>query len=449
MSIQVVEKSSEGLSRVIAVTIPQGDLSARLDARIAEIAPTMKLKGFRPGKVPAAHVRKMYGRELMGEIINDEVNTSSQKALEDAKLRPAAPAEITPVTDVEDVIAGKADLAYEMSLEVMPDFTPMDASGLKLSRPVHEPSDAEVDEALAELASQNTTFEDKGGKAPKAADGDQLTIDFVGKIDGEAFEGGSAEDAPLVIGSGRFIPGFEEQLKGVKVGDEKQVEVTFPEDYGAAHLAGKAATFDVTVKAIKAPKKAEADDEFAKAIGLESLDKLKELVKQNLQANNDRQSRFKLKRALLDALDKGHDFALPPKMVDAEFDGIWRQVEADKAAGRLDEEDSKKSDKKLKDDYKAIAERRVRLGLVLAEMGRSANVTVSDQEVSNAIVQEARQYPGQERQVMDFYRQNPNATNALRAPIYEEKVCDWIFEQAKVTDKKVDREELFKDDEPA
>ena len=448
MSIQVVEKSSEGLSRVIAVTIPQGDLSARLDARIAEIAPTMKLKGFRPGKVPAAHVRKMYGRELMGEIINDEVNTSSQKALDDAKLRPAAPAEIKPVTDVEDVIAGKADLAYEMSLEVMPDFTPMDAKDLKLTRPVHEPTDKEVDEAVAELASQNTTFEDKGGKAPKAADGDQLTIDFVGKIDGEAFEGGSATDAPLVIGSGRFIPGFEEQLKGAKVGDEKQIEVTFPADYGAAHLAGKAATFDVTVKALKAPKASAADDDFAKAIGVESLDKLKELVKQNLQANNDRQSRFKLKRALLDALDKGHDFPLPPKMVEAEFDGIWRQVEADKAAGRLDEEDSKKSDKKLKADYMAIAERRVRLGLVLAEMGRSAGVTVSDQEVSNAIVAEARQYPGQERQVMDFYRQNPNATNALRAPIYEEKVCDWLFEQAKVSDKKVSRDDLFKDDEP-
>ena len=449
MSIQVVEKSSEGLSRVIAVTIPQGDLSARLDARIAEIAPTMKLKGFRPGKVPAAHVRKMFGRDLMGEIINDEVNTSSQKALDDAKLRPAAPAEIKPVTDVEDVIAGKADLAYEMTLEVMPDFTPMDTSGLKLSRPVHEPSDKEVDEALAELASQNTTFEDKGGKAPKAADGDQLTVDFVGKIDGEAFEGGSATDAPLVIGSGRFIPGFEEQLTGVKVGDEKQIEVTFPADYGAAHLAGKAATFDVTVKAIKAPKVSEADDEFAKAIGVESLDKLKELVKQNLQANNDRQSRFRLKRALLDALDKGHDFPLPPKMVEAEFEGIWRQVEADKEAGRLDEEDAAKTDKQLKKDYQAIAERRVRLGLVLAEMGRTAGVTVSDQEVSNAIVQEARNYPGQERQVMDFYRQNPNATNALRAPIYEEKVCDWIFEQAKITDKKVGRDELFKDDEPA
>lgn len=447
MSIQVVEKSAEGLSRVIAVTIPQGDLTSRLDARIAELAPTMKLKGFRPGKVPASHVRKMIGRDLMGEIINDEVNTSSQKALDDAKLRPAAPAEIKPTSDMEDVVAGKADLSYEMSLEVMPDFTPMDATSLKLSRPVHEPTDKEVDEAVDELASQNTSYEDKGGKAPKAADGDQLIIDFVGKIDGEAFEGGSAQDAPLVIGSGRFIPGFEDQLKGTKAGDETQVKVTFPADYGAAHLAGKDAVFDVTVKALKAPKASKADDDFAKAIGLESLEKLKELVKQNLQANNDRQSRFRLKRALLDALDTGHTFDLPPRMVEAEFDGIWRQVEADKAAGRLDEEDAKKSDKKLKEDYRKIAERRVRLGLVLAEVGRAAGVTVSDQEVSNAIVAEARNYPGQERQVMDFYRQNPDATNALRAPIYEEKVCDWIFEQAKVTDKKVARDELFKDDE--
>lgn len=447
MSIQVVEKSAEGLSRVIAVTIPQGDLSSRLDARIAEIAPTMKLKGFRPGKVPAAHVRKMFGRELMGEIINDEVNTSSQKALDDAKLRPAAPAEITPITDIEDVVAGKADLSYEMSLEVMPDFTPVDATTLKLSRPVHEPTDKEVEEAVSELASQNTTYEDKGGKAPKAAEGDQVIIDFVGKIDGEAFEGGSANDAPLVIGSGRFIPGFEDQLKGAKVGDETAVKVTFPADYGAAHLAGKDAVFDVTVKAVKAPKEAKADDEFAKAIGIESLEKLNELVKQNLQSGNDRQSRFRLKRALLDALDKDHDFPLPPRMVEAEFDGIWGQVEVDKAAGRLDEEDAKKSDKKLKDDYHKIAERRVRLGLVLAEMGRAAGVIVSDQEVSNAIVAEARNYPGQERQVMDFYRQNPNATNALRAPIYEEKVCDWVFEKAKVTDKKVSREELFKDED--
>ena len=447
MSIQVVEKSSEGLSRVIAVTIPQGDLSARLDARIAEIAPTMKLKGFRPGKVPAAHVRKMFGRDLMGEIINDEVNTSSQKALADAKLRPAAPAEIKPVTDVEDVIAGKADLAYEMTLEVMPDFTPMDTSGLKLSRPVHEPSDKEVDEALAELASQNTTFEDKGGKAPKAADGDQLTIDFVGKIDGEVFEGGSAEDADLIIGSNRFIPGFEEQLTGAKVGDEKTIEVTFPEQYQAAHLAGKAATFDVTVKALKAPQDSKIDDDFAKRLGLESIDKLKELLRDNLNQQYKGAARFKLKRALLDQLDEKHSFDLPPKMVDAEFDGIWQQVEADKEAGRLPEADAKKSDKKLKDEYRKIAERRVRLGLVLAEIGRENNVTVTDQELNNAIMAEARNYPGQEQAVLNFYRQNPNAAAGMRAPIYEEKVCDLIFDQAEVKEEAISKEDLLKDDE--
>ncbi len=447
MSIQVVEKSAEGLSRVIAVTIPQDDLNARLDAKIAEIQPQMKLKGFRPGKVPASHVRKMFGRELMGEIINDQVNESSQKALDEAKVRPAAPAEIKPTSDMDEVVAGKADLSYEMSLEVMPDFTPVDPKTLKLTRPTYAPTEAEVDEAVNELASQNKSFEDKGGKAPKAAEGDQVIIDFVGKIDGEAFEGGSATDAPLVIGSGQFIPGFEDQLKGAKVGDEKKVEVTFPEDYGAAHLAGKAATFDVTVKSVKAPKASKADEDFAKAIGLESLDKLKELVRQNLEQQHQRQSRFKLKRALLDALDTGHDFPLPPRMVDAEFEGIWRQVEADKNAGRGAPEDEGKSEDDLKAEYRKIAERRVRLGLVLAELGRGANVTVSDQELSNAIMNEARNYPGQERQVLDFYRQNPNAAAQLRAPIYEEKVCDWIFDQATVTETSVDREELYKDDD--
>lgn len=449
MSMQVVEKSSEGLSKVLAVTVPVGELNAKLDAKIAELTPRMNLKGFRPGKVPAAHVRRMYGKDLMGEIVNETVNETSQKALDEAKLRPAAPAQITPVTDIEQVVAGEADLAYEMSLEVMPDFTPVDPKTLSLTRPVHAPTDAEVDEAVQELASQNQSFEDKGGKAPKAADGDQLVIDFKGKVDGELFEGGSAEDAALVIGSGRFIPGFEEQLKGAKVGETRTVAVTFPEDYGAAHLAGKAAEFEVVVKAVKAPKATEADDEFAKQIGLESLDKLKELVRQNLAQQFERQSRFKLKRALLDALDTGHDFPLPPKMVEAEFEGIWRQVEADKAAGRLPEEDAKKSDKKLKDEYRKIAERRVRLGLVLAEIGRENQVGVTDQELSNAIMGEARNYPGQERQVLDFYRQNPNAAAQLRAPIYEEKVCDLIFQQAKVTDAEVSKDELFKDEDEA
>jgi trigger factor len=445
--MQVVEKSSEGLSRVIAVTIPVAELNQKLDAKLKEVAPQMKLKGFRPGKVPTSHVKKTFGRDLMGEIVNEALNSSSQKALDDAKLRPAAPAEMKLTSDMDKVIKGEDDLAYEMSLEVMPDFTPVDVKTLKLKRPTYEATDADLDEALTELAGQAKSYVEKTGKTVKAAEGDEVTIDFLGKLDGEPFEGGAAEDAQLVIGSNRFIPGFEEQLKGAKVGEEKVLNVTFPEDYQAKHLAGKAVTFDVTVKAIKAEAPAVVDEDFAKRIGLESLDKLKELLRDNLNQQYKGAARFKLKRALLDELDKAHDFPLPPKMVDAEFEGIWGQVQADKEAGRLPEEDAKKSEKKLKDEYRKIAERRVRLGLVLAEIGRANNVQVTDQELNNAIMNEARNYPGQERQVLDFYRQNPNAAAQMRAPIYEEKVCDLIFDQAKVTDSKITKEDLLKEDD--
>ena len=445
--MQVVEKSNEGLSRVIAVTIPVAELNQKLDAKLKEVAPQMKLKGFRPGKVPVAHVKKTFGRDFMGEIVNEALNTSSQKALDDAKVRPAAPAEMKLTSDMEKVIAGQEDLAYEMALEVMPDFTPTDIKKLKLARPTYEATDADLDEALTELAGQAKSYEDKKGKTVKAAEGDEVTIDFLGKLDGEPFEGGAAEDAQLVIGSGRFIPGFEEQLKGAKVGEDKVLNVTFPADYQAAHLAGKAVTFDVKVKAIKAEAPAVIDEDFAKRIGIESLDKLKELLRTNLNQQYTGAARFKLKRALLDALDKAHDFPLPPKMVEAEFDGIWQQVQADKEAGRLPEEDAKKSEKKLKEEYQKIAERRVRLGLVLAEIGRANNVQVTEQELNNAIMNEARNYPGQERQVLDFYRQNPNAAAQMRAPIYEEKVCDLIFDTAKVTDTPITKEELLKEDD--
>jgi len=446
-TMQVVEKSNEGLSRVIAVTIPVAELNEKLEARIKEVAPQMKLKGFRPGKVPASYVKKTFGRDFMGEIINASLNETSQGALEELKLRPAAPAEMNLTSDMDKVIAGQEDLAYEMSLEVMPEFTPVDPKTLKLTRPTYEASEEDLDEALKELASQAKSYEDKKGKTVKAADGDQLTIDFLGKIDGEAFDGGAATDADLVIGSGRFIPGFEEQLKGAKVGEEKTIEVTFPEEYQAKHLAGKAATFDVTVKAIKAEVESKIDDEFAKRIGLESLDQLKELLKTNLNQQYAGATRFKLKRSLLDVLDEGHDFALPPKMVDAEFEGIWAQVSADKDAGQLPEEDAKKSEDELKAEYRKIAERRVRLGLVLAEIGRANNVGVSDQELSNAIMAEARNYPGQEKMVLDFYRQNPNAAAQLRAPIYEEKVVDLIVSVAEVKDEAISKEELMKEED--
>ena len=445
--MQVVEKSTEGLSRVIAVTIPASELNAKLDAKLKEVGPQLRLKGFRPGKVPAGYVKKTFGRDLMGEIINTELNETSQKALDEAKLRPAAPAEMKLVSDMDKVIAGQEDLSYEMELEVMPEFTPVDPATLKLSRPTYEASDADLDEALKELASQAKSYEDKKGKAVKAAEGDQLTIDFLGKLDGEPFEGGAAEDADLVIGSGRFIPGFEEQLTGAKVGEEKTIEVTFPADYQAAHLAGKLATFDIKVKAIKAEVEGKVDEDFAKRIGLESLDKLKDLLRSNLNQQYAGAARFKQKRALLDQLDEAHSFDLPPKMVEAEFNGIWQQVEADKAAGQLPEEDAKKSDDELKAEYRKIAERRVRLGLVLAEIGRANNVQVTDNELNAAIMQEARNYPGQERQVLDFYRQNPNAAAQMRAPIYEEKVVDLIFGKAEVTDAPISKDELLKEDD--
>ncbi|WP_428149716.1 trigger factor [Brevundimonas sp.] len=445
--MQVVQNTTEGLSRVITVTVPVAELNAKLDAKLAEMAPKMKLKGFRPGKVPTSHVKKTFGRDMMGEIVNDTINETSQAALDEIKVRPAAPADMKLTSDMDKVLAGSDDLAYEMSLEVMPDFTPVDPKTLKLDRPVYEASDEDLDEALKELAGQAKSYEDKKGKAVKAADGDQVTIDYLGKLDGVAFDGGTAEDADLVIGSNRFIPGFEEQLKGAKVGDEKTIEVTFPEQYQAANLAGKLATFDIKVKAIKAEAESVVDDEFAKRIGLESLDKLKELLRQNLNQQYVGAARFKLKRALLDQLDTAHSFDLPPKMVEAEFDGIWKQVEADKEAGNLTPEDAKKSDKKLKEEYRKIAERRVRLGLVLAEIGRTNNVGVTDQELNQAIMAEARNYPGQERMVLDFYRQNPNAAAQMRAPIYEEKVVDLIFDQAKVTDKPITKEELLKEDD--
>ncbi len=450
--MQVVEKVNEGLSRVLEVTVTRDQLNQKLDAKIAEITPKMNIKGFRPGKVPQGHVRKMYGKELMGEIVQETLNETTQAALDQASIRPASQPELTPVGDIEAVIKGNADLAYQIAVEMMPIFTPVDPASVELNRPVYEPSDADIAEALKNVAAGAKSYEPKKAKgkaAVKAEDGDKLVIDFVGKIGDEAFEGGSAEDAELVLGSGQFIPGFEEQLVGVKKGETKLLNVNFPADYGAANLAGKAATFETTVKDVLSPKDGEPDDDMAKSLGLESLDALKAILKTQLEQQYRQAARFKMKRQLLDVLDEKHDFELPKRMVDAEFAGIWQQVEQDKAAGQLSDEDAKKSEKDLKDEYMKIAERRVRLGLVLAEIGTRNNVQVTDQEVNQAIMQEARQYPGQERQVVDFYRQNAAAAAQVRAPIYEEKVCDMIFAAAKVTDTPISKEELLKDDEEA
>jgi trigger factor len=447
MSMQIIEKSGDGLSRVYGVKVPAADLGKKLDARIAEIAPQMNLKGFRPGKVPPSHVRRLYAKSLMSEVIEQTISESSQKVLDDNNLRVASQPDLKPESDMDKVLEGKADLAYEMAVEVMPDFTPIDPATIKLDRPVHAPTDKEIDEALDDLAKQNRTYETRTGKAPKAKDGDLVVIDFLGKIDGEAFEGGAATDAELVIGSGRFIPGFEEQLIGAKPGAKVTVKVTFPEDYQVDTLKGKAAEFDVDVKEIKAPVDAPADDEFAKRLGLEGLDALKGALRGQLESQFANASRFKLKRALLDALDKGHEFELPPRMVEAEFDMIWQQVEADKARDGLPPEDEGKSEDQLRSEYRKIAERRVRLGLVLAEIGRARGVSVTDEELAQAMRAEAMRYRGQEQQVFDLLRQNPNAQAQLRAPLYEDKVVEILFGLAQIKDKKVSKAELMKDDE--
>ena len=446
--MEVNQTKAEGLSRTFQVKVPQSELQTRLEERIEEIRPQMKLKGFRPGKVPASHVRRMFGKSLMGELVEGLVKETNEKAIADAELRPAGQPNVHMESDVEQVLEGEADLAYHMHVDIMPEFEPVDISGLSLDKPVAQISDAEIDETLGRIAEQNKQYEARG-KTAKAREGDAAVIDFVGKIDGEPFEGGSAEEQSVVIGAGRFIPGFEEQLEGVKAGQELQIEVTFPEDYPAEHLAGKPATFDVTVREIREPKTPEPDDEFAKGLGLESLDQLKDMVRQQIQSEYDQASRAKAKRALLDRLDEAHDFELPEKMVDAEFQQIWAQLQQEKEAGRLDEDDAAKSDEQLEADYRKIAARRVRLGLVLAEIGRLNDIQINEQEVQQAMIAEARKYPGQERQVLEFFQKNPDAMANLRAPIYEEKVVDHILSVAQVAEKPVDKDTLFAEDDAA
>lgn len=445
--MQIVEKSGEGLSRVYGVTVPAGELAARLDARIAELAPQMNLKGFRKGKVPPAHVRRVHGKALMQEVVQEALNETTQKVLDDNKLRPASQPDLKPESDMNAVLGGGADLAYELAVELMPDFEPIDTSKLKLKRPVYTPTDKEVDEALAELAKQAGTFAPRTGKSQKAKDGDQVLIDFLGSIDGVPFDGGKGEGFELTLGSGQFIPGFEAQLVGAKPGDDVTVKVQFPEGYQAANLAGKDAEFAVKVHEVRAPVEAEPDDALAQRLGLSDLATLRETVTKNLEQGYANQSRFKLKRALLDELDKGHDFPLPPRMVEAEFAGIWQQVESDKTTGGLPPEDADKSDEDLRAEYRKIAERRVRLGLVLAEIGRKNNVQVTDQELTQAMQREAMQYGQQAQQVFDFFRGNPQAQAQLRAPLYEDKVVELIFGQATVTDKKVSKKEIEADDD--
>ena len=440
--MNVTETKSEGLSREFRVSIPKGELAAKLSAKINEMQPKMNMKGFRPGKVPAAHIKKMYGKSIMADLVNDLVQETSDAALAEKALRPASRPSIRLDSDQEKLINGEADLDYQLTLEVMPEFEPTDVSAISVERMVVDVPEDEIQESLKRIADSNKAYETKEGKAET---GDAVVIDFVGSIDGEKFDGGAAEGHTLVIGSGRFIPGFEEQLVGASAGEDVNVNVTFPEDYQVDTLKGKAALFEVKVHEVKGPKDVEINDGFAKTLGLENLDSLKDAVKAQIAGELGFATRQQVKRVLLDALDERHAFDLPPLMVEAEFNQIWNQFDAEKKAGRLSEEDKAKSEDELKTEYRKIAERRVRLGLVLAEIGRRADVQITNDELVRALRQEASRYPGQEKQVIEFYTKNQGAMAQLRAPIYEEKVVDYILGKATVTDKTVSREELMKE----
>ncbi len=442
--MQVTVTNADGLKRELKVQVPAQELESKLGAKLEEMKGQVRLKGFRPGKVPLSHLRKTFGKQVMSEVIQETVGETSQKAIEEESLRPAFQPAIDLEGEIQDVIDGKSDLTYKMSFEVIPAFDLTDFSKMSLERLTAEVKDEDVDESLKRLAENQKNFEPREEGA-KAEEGDLLTLDFVGKIDGEAFEGGSAEDANLEIGSGRFIPGFEEQLVGAKAGDEIEVKVTFPEEYGAEQLAGKDAVFDVKVKEVKAPAELELNDELAKRFGLESLEKLREALAEQMKGEYDRMSRQHMKRAMLDKLDELHDFELPPTMVEQEFNQIWQQFERElqqqnKTAADLDE-----PEEEVRAEYRKIAERRVRLGLLLAEVGEKNSITVTEQELNQALAERARQFPGQERQLYQYFQQNPQAVQELRAPIFEDKVVDFIAELADVTDKVVSRDELFTD----
>ena len=435
--MQTVETLNEGLKRAYTVTITSKDIDARVEKEVAAIAPQVRMPGFRPGKVPANLVKKMHGESLQRDALNNSIQEGIQKLIADNKLRPA----MQPSVELDEAFEFGKDAEVKVALEVLPEIAAPSIEGLKLERLTAEVADTQVDEAAGRIATQQGALEEHAA-AHKAKDGDTLTIDFVGKIDGEAFEGGSAEDVKLKIGSGQFIPGFEEQLTGVKKGDEKVITVTFPEDYGAAHLAGKEATFDITVKAILNADKPKLDDDFAKSLGLEGLDKLKELLKGQIEQEHNGLTRTYMKRKLLDQLAAAHDFDVPPSMVEAEFNQIWAQLQHE--AGHEEDPEAALAEMEAeKDDYRGIAVRRVRLGLLLSEIGQANGVVVSDQEMNRLIMQAAQQYSPQDRErFVQYVRQDPMAAAQLRAPLYEDKVVDFLFEKAEISERAVSREDL-------
>ncbi|GAA0284518.1 trigger factor [Alteraurantiacibacter aestuarii] len=435
--MQIVETTNEGLKRAYTLTIPAKDIDARIDAEVKKVAPQVKMPGFRPGKVPANLVRKMHGEALHSDALNATLRESVEGLIRDKKLRPA----LQPKVDMTAGYEQGKDAELTIEVEVLPDIEVPSIDGLKLEKLNVPVSDADLDAALARLAEGQKSYKD-AAKTKKAADGDQIVIDFVGSIDGVEFEGGKAENTPLVLGSGQFIPGFEDQLTGVKTGDKKTITVTFPDDYPAENLKGKDAQFAVTVQAVKVEDETRIDEEFAKSLGLDGLDKLKEILKGQLEQETAGLTRTQMKRQLLDTLAADYDFEVPPTMVEAEFEQIWNQLQAE-AAKEEDPATAQKEIEAEKDDYHRIAVRRVRLGLLLSEIGQANGVEVTNQEMSMLIQQAAQQYsPADRERFVEYVRSEPMAQAQLRAPLYEDKVVDFLFDKAEVTEREVTREEL-------
>ncbi len=436
--MQVKETTNEGLKRGFEITVPRAEIETAITKRLEEIAKKAKIQGFRPGKAPLSVIRQRFAAEAEGEVLDRVINENVSKTLSERKLRPAT----QPKVDLMSVGEGK-DLSFKLELEILPEIVPMDFAKLSFEKQVADVADKTITEAIERVAKsmrQPQPIEDK--RAAKM--GDTVEIDFDGKVGGEPQPGMKADNHKLELGSHSLIDTFEDQIVGLKVGDKKDVKVTFPKDYHATHLSGKEAVFAVTLKAILEHKPIELNDELAKEIGFPSLDKLRERIAEDIGNNYNQISRVVLKRELMDKLAEGHKFSLPVSMVEAEFQGIWQQVQKDKTEGHLDEADAKKSDKDLEAEYRGIAERRVRLGLLLAEVAEKNKIEVAPAELRNAMIAEARRFPGQEKAVVDYYTQTQGAIERLRAPLLEEKVVDYILALAKITEKKIDAEKLLK-----
>ena len=447
--MKTTQITSEGLKREYQVLMTAADLEERLMSELNNIKDKVQVNGFRPGKVPSSHVRKLYGRSIMADVVQNAINEVNRQIVNDNNLKLAFQPQVNLPEDkdeIEAVMDAKADLSFTIALEILPTIEIKDLSNIALTKKVAHPSDADLQQALERMGSQNATFSPRP-EDEKALNGDRLTINFVGAIDGEIFQGGSADDIDLTIGSNTFIPGFEEQLLGVKKYEQRSVNVTFPANYGAQHLAGKQAHFAVTVTEVSAPDEVKLDDEMAKKFGMDKLDELKEAVKTSIQRDFDVESRLQLKKSLLDALDHLYDFPLPPTLVEQEFNGVWSGLMQEyKTEGKTLESEGK-SEEEAKAEYHRIAERRVRLGLVLAEIAEKAEIKVTDDEVTKALIEKARQFPGQEKQVWDYYRKNTQAVAEIRAPIIEEKTVDILLTQVKLTEQVVTREALFADED--